>query len=302
MIVISLPASLGIGEDLSSTLGLRHTYIIYKLFPDNESYIRLPVDIKGEDVILIQTTYPNQDKRLIELILAVDAAVSYGASSVSAVVPYLAYARQDKAFIKGEAVSIRALLRVLKNTGLDRIYVVDIHKEDALKFFGEGAYNIDPTPLFAKALKNHLHNPLVIAPDLGAEWRARSLATLLNTEYAVIKKHRNRITGEVSHKLPEDLSVYGRDVVIIDDIISTGGTIAGIAKHLRNLNARRIIVAASHGLFVSNALKKLELSGVNKIYILKTVEITQSNEFISVLDPAMLIADKLRETLHISSN
>lgn len=302
MIVISLPASLGIGKELSSILGLKHLDVVYKLFPDNESYIRFPAHVGGEDVILVQTTYPNQDKRLTELLLAIDAAVSQGARSVSAVVPYLAYARQDRVFIEGEAVSIRALLRALKRAGLNRIYVIDIHKEGSLTYFGGEAYNIDPAPLFAEVLKNELHNPLVVAPDLGAKRRARSLASLLRADYTVIEKQRDRITGEVTHKLPEDLNVNNRDVVIIDDIISTGGTIAGIAKYLRSLGARRIVVTASHGLFVGNAISRLEASGVNEVYVLKTVEKILSSNNIKVLDPASLIAGKLHETLPISSD
>ncbi|MCD6428387.1 MAG: ribose-phosphate pyrophosphokinase [Desulfurococcales archaeon] len=295
--IISLPASLGIGEKLSEILGMEHASVDYKIFPDGESYVRLPVSVEGEEVILVQTTYPSQDKRLIELLLAIDAAVSHGASSISAIIPYMAYARQDKVFIKGEAVSIRTLLRALRSAGLDRIYVIDIHKEDSLKFFGGPAYNIDPVPLFAKVLRNEFSKPVVIAPDLGAEKKAKSLAALLNTEFVVIKKHRDRRTGEVSHELPKALDVRHRDAVIIDDIISTGGTVAKIAKYLKSLNARKVLVVASHGLFVKNALEKLKSSGVDRIYVLRTVDISVSSEFVSVLDPTELIASRIRETL-----
>ena len=295
--IISLPASLGIGEKLSEILGLEHADIDYRIFPDGESYIRFPVNVKGREVILIQTTYPKQDKRLIELLLAIDAAASYGASSISAIIPYMAYARQDRVFIEGEAVSIRTLLRALRNAGLDRIYVIDIHKEDSLKYFGGSAYNIDPVPLFAKVLRSKLSKPVVIAPDLGAEKKAKSLAALLNTEFIVIKKRRDRRTGEVRHELPETLDVRYRDAVIIDDIISTGGTIAKIAKYLKSLNARKVLVIASHGLFVKNALERLKSSGVDRIYVLKTVNMSISSEFVSILDPTELIASRIRETL-----
>ena len=295
--IISLPASLGIGEKLSEILGLEHADIDYRIFPDGESYIRFPVSVKGREVFLIQTTYPNQDKRLIELLLTIDAAASYGASSISAITPYMAYARQDRVFIEGEAVSIRTLLRALRNAGLDRIYVIDIHKEDSLKYFGGSAYNIDPVPLFAKVLRSKLSKPVVIAPDLGAEKKAKSLAALLNTEFIVIKKRRDRRTGEVRHELPETLDVRYRDAVIIDDIISTGGTIAKIAKYLKSLNARKVLVIASHGLFVKNALERLKSSGVDRIYVLKTVNMSISSEFVSILDPTELIASRIRETL-----
>ncbi len=295
--IISLPASLGIGEKLSEILGLEHADIDYRIFPDGESYIRFPVNVKGREVILIQTTYPKQDKRLIELLLAIDAAASYGASSISAIIPYMAYARQDRVFIEGEAVSIRTLLRALRNAGLDRIYVIDIHKEDSLKYFGGSAYNIDPVPLFAKVLRSELSKPVVIAPDLGAEKKAESLAALLNAEFVVIKKRRDRRTGEVRHELPGALDVHYRDAVIIDDIISTGGTVAKIAKYLKSLNARKVLVIASHGLFVKNALERLKSSGVDRIYVLKTVNMSISSEFVSILDPTELIASRIRETL-----
>ena len=294
--IISLPASLGIGEKLSKILGLEHANTDYRIFPDGESYIKFTVSVKGKDVILIQTTYPNQDKRLIELLLAIDAAVFYGANSVSAIVPYMAYARQDRVFIEGEAVSIRTILRSLRSVGLDRIYVVDIHKENSLKYFNGAAYNIDPTPFFAKVLRNVISEPMVIAPDLGAERKAELLATLLNTEFVVIKKHRDKRTGEVRHELPETLDVRNKDAVIVDDIISTGGTVAKIAKYLKNLNARKVLVVASHGLFVGDALEKLKSSGVDRVYVLKTVDISISSEFVSILDPTELIAGRIRET------
>ncbi len=295
--IISLPASLGIGEKLSRILGLEHINVDYKVFPDGESYVRFPIDVKGKEIILIQTTYPDQDKKFVELLLAIDAAVSYGASSISAVIPYMAYARQDRAFIEGEAVSIRALLRALRSAGLDRIYVIDIHKEDSLRHFSGSAYNIDPVPLFAKVLQDKLSKPIVVAPDLGAEKKAKSLAKLLNTDFVVIKKYRDRRTGEVRHELPDVLDVHERDAVIVDDIISTGGTVAKIAKHLKSLNTRKVFVIASHGLFVRDALEKLRSSGVDQIYVLKTVGISIRDEYVSVLDPTELIANKIRETL-----
>ncbi|OYT52063.1 MAG: ribose-phosphate pyrophosphokinase [Desulfurococcales archaeon ex4484_204] len=297
MLIVSLPASLGLGEELSLLLNVKSLNVVSKTFPDGESYIRLPSSgaVRGEDILLVQTTYPLQDKRLVELLLAIDAVKEYGAKEITAFIPYLAYSRQDKVFLEGEAVSIRAVMRALKCLGLGRLITLDAHSESALSFFDGEVLNVDPSPIFADVLRGRVSKPLIIAPDAGARKRAASLSKELGgVDFIVIKKFRDRYSGKISHEFLTDIDLAGKDVVVVDDIISTGGTIASIASYSKAKGALKVIAVASHGLFVGNAYDRLRRSGVDEIYVLRTVPPLSKATYVS---PAKLVAEHIQKLL-----
>ncbi len=303
MKIISLSNSLGIGVKLANILGIDHIEAYVKIFPDGEIYVRVPVDVK-DDVILIQSTYPDQNRTLMELFLGIDAVKRLGGKVVATVIPYLAYSRQDREFLRGEAISSYVILSIIKSLGVKYLVTIDAHSPKLKEYFGEGFINVIPAKLFAnyltqyESIKAGDKNVTVIAPDKGAELRASLLSSELNVDYVVIKKYRDRYTGKIRHEFPEGISVNGKVAVIVDDIISTGGTVANIASFLKDNGAGRVIVVASHGLFVGNAISKLRNSGVDKVVITKTVGINlKSDDLIEVVDPSELIADSLRKII-----
>lgn len=296
MLIAGLSGANGLDRELSRLTGIHLVNVETKLFPDGESYIRFTEELSGQDLIIVQTLYPNQDKKFLELLLAVDAAKDLGCRDVIVVVPYLAYSRQDKAFLRGEAISIKTLLKTLSYVGANYLITIDIHKEESLKYFKGTSVNLDPTPLYASVIKRECRNPVIVAPDQGAASKATKLTQMLGYgDYVVFKKFRDKVTGDIKHEFT-DAVVNGRDAVIVDDIISTGLTIANIAQYLIKQGASKVYVVCSHGLFVGNALEKLTSSGVYEIYSLNTVALPNG---VKVLDSAPLIANALSNILNL---
>ncbi|AEM38574.1 ribose-phosphate pyrophosphokinase [Pyrolobus fumarii 1A] len=277
-------------QGLAEALGAELVNVEHKVFPDGESYVRIPSRLDGKIAVVVQSMYPEQDRRFVELLLLIEAAHGSGADHVIAVVPYIAYARQDRRFREGEPISIKTILSSLRAAGADALITIDIHKPESLTYFNGPTVNVDPTPLFAEAIRGE-KDVVVVAPDRGALHRAESLAMKLNVPYDYLEKFRDRVTGEITMK-PKELRVEGKTVILVDDIISTGGTIAKAAEILRSQGARRIIVAVSHALLVGNALEKLVKAGVDRLLALDTVPPRQGVE---VLATGGLLADTVKE-------
>jgi len=292
-VVIGGPASNGIDNEIAKKLNLKREKLEHKIFPDGESYIRYPIELEGKQVIIVQSLYPPQDKHLVELLLALDAAKDLGAAKVIAVVPYLAYSRQDRRFRGGEAVSIKTVLKALRSAGADALITVDVHKEESLNYFEGSSINVLPLRELVAYFEDKLSEPLVIAPDKGAVRRAREAANILNCPYDYLEKSRNRITGEVSLSL-KGVDVRNRDVLIVDDIISTGGTMALASRRLRELGARRVFAACTHALLRRGALKKLVNAGVHEVVATNTVP-----SEISKVSVASAIAEALRKLISV---
>ncbi|MDD1775929.1 MAG: ribose-phosphate diphosphokinase [Candidatus Methanomethylicus sp.] len=272
MIVMPGPSSVKLGEKVASIIGCPTINIEYKNFPDGESYQRITARVQGEDVALIHTTYPQQDKRLIELLLLIDNLKNLGASRVRVVVPYMAYARQDSRFREGEAVSIMTLFKLIEAAGADEFYTIDIHKEATLQAFRIKAKNLFATEVIADYLKKiDLKDPYILSPDKGAIMIAKRVGDELGTEYGNFEKTRDRITGAITVK-GEKVDAAGRDVVICDDLISTGGTIANAAKILKDGGARKVLAVCSHPLLVAGAAERMRSAGVDEVLGTDTVE------------------------------
>lgn len=244
----------------------------YKSFPDGESYVRVTGTVKGEDVVLVHTTYPQPNKRIVELFLLIDALNDLGARSIRAVVPYMAYARQDTRFRDGEAISIMTLFRAIERAGCKEFYTVDLHKELSLEAFSIKAKNVYASEAIASHLgRMGLKEPYILSPDKGALGIAKRVAELLGAEYGHFEKTRDRITGAISVR-GERIEARGRPVVITDDLISTGGTIANACRLVKDAGAERVLAVCSHPLLVGGAYERMKESGVDDILGTDTIE------------------------------
>lgn len=269
---------------IASELGGEVSLCEFKKFPDGELYTRVVDEIKDEEVTIVQSLMA--DSGLISLLQLIDAVEE--AHKTNVVLPYLGYARQDKRFKPGEAISSRAIARGISFAGIvDKIYVVNVHNSAVLRYFDVDAKDLDAAPLIGEYIaQKGIEQPVIIGPDEGARELAKAVATPQGFDYDVLEK--KRISGDEVRITPKEVSVEGKNVVIVDDIISTGGTIAEAASMLKAHDANDIYVACIHGLFVQNATLRILNAGVKDIIATDTIQ-----SIFSEISVAKMIADEL---------
>jgi len=280
MKVIAGSASIGLGEKVARVLNLDFIRPHVERFPDGEIYVRIDGEI-DEDVVLIQTTYPNE--KIIELFLLQDALREMGARRIITVIPYFGYSRQDKIFKSGEAISARAMVRHIEMNS-DYFVGMDLHSENVLQWFNIPTKHLHATKPIAEWLKSKGVD-MVISPDKGGYKRARYVAQEMGVEFDYLEK--TRLSGTEVIIKPKNLDADGKIVGIVDDIISTGGTIARAADQLREQGAKRIYAVCTHGLFIGRSLENMKK--VNDFAATDTIE--GPNSKITV---AGVIAEALR--------
>ncbi|MEM4257801.1 MAG: ribose-phosphate diphosphokinase [Candidatus Thermoplasmatota archaeon] len=276
----SEPLAQKIAEILHEPLLTRTT----KRFPDTEFYIRIHDDITNEHIIIVQTTYP--DPNLVELFIMQNAVHEAGGKKITVVIPYFGYNRQDKKFEPGEPISAQALAQLI-SINASTIITVDPHKDHLLQFFTVPAYGCSAVAEIATYLKKK-DIDFILAPDKGAKNRAKHAAKIIGCDYDYIEK--TRIDGTTVTMKPKHLDAKGKNVAIIDDIISTGGTMAQSIRELKRQKANRVTVACTHGLFIGDAQQKLTTAGCDEIIATDTI---QSNY--STVSVAPCIAELLKK-------
>jgi len=265
MKIILGPSSKELGERISQTNGLEKVPVASKTFPDGEAYVRLEGNVQNEDVCIVQTTSPPQDIRLMQLAFIANAAKRNGAKKAIAIVPYLAYARQDKIFLQGETVSIEVTARMLNAAGVDELITVNVHQENALSKFPFPAKSISAISLLGEYfVQRGFKKAFALAPDKGAMYIAHEAKKVLKGENGHLEKERDRYTGQVKIA-KKQFNVKGATAIVFDDIISTGGTIVNAARILKDLGASRIFAACVHPLLVGDAEKRILDAGVEEI-------------------------------------
>ena len=296
MIVIPGPASRELGEKIARELGVEAHPVDHRVFPDGESYIRLTAPVEGETAVIVQTTSPPQDTRLIQFFLMASTSADLGAERVICVVPYLAYARQDKRFLEGEALSLDIVLHLLEEAGADDLIVIDAHDADSLqrvqKQHRVRVENLSAIPLLAEHLKEIGYGGAYsLAPDKGAVHLAELGGEALGGGFGFFEKHRDLRTGEIEMMVRE-LDIEERDAVIFDDIISSGGTMAMAVAGLKRQGAKHVAAACTHALFRGDAENSIKDAGADCIVATDTVQTAFSK--VSV---ARLIAEYLKAIL-----
>jgi len=280
MKVVAGSASFTLGEKVARALDVEFIRPHVERFPDGEIYVRIDGEI-DEEVVLIQTTYPNE--RIIELFLLQDALREMGASRIITVVPYFGYSRQDKLFKPGEAISARAMVKHISMSS-DFFVGIDLHSEELLKWFNIPTIHLHATEPIAEWLSSK-DVDMVISPDKGGYERARLVAERMGVEFDYLEK--TRLSGTEVMIKPKNLDADGKIIGIVDDIISTGGTIARAAEQLREQGAERIYAVCTHGLFIGRAFENMKK--VNDFAATDTIE--SENSKITV---AKVIADAIR--------
>lgn len=291
MIVIDGPAGNGIGQKIAASLNLRYIKTESQIFPDGESKIRIADMPKSEEAIIVQSTYFPQDKHVMELLFIADELTEKGVKNIIAVVPYLAYARQNKRFLLGETLSINTIMKLLNSFGINSLITVEPHKYEVVSKFKGHSKIVETDEAFAGYMSRKTKEPFIISPDKGAIKSAEKIASLLKCEYSYVDKKRDPATGAllVSSDFVADLK--GKDAIIVDDMISTGGTIEQAALMVKSKGPKSITVFGVHLLMVNDAYERIKKAGVDQLIGTNTVPYEKAK----IIDISKEITDAIKE-------
>jgi ribose-phosphate pyrophosphokinase len=286
-----------LAEKIVQNLGTELSRLEVFVFPDGEKRVRILDKVLDEDTVVVQSTSSPVDENYMQLFFIIDALKRGGAKSVTAVVPYLGYQRQDHMFREGEDVSVKVIAEILDTIGLDKLITVDLHSIKIKEAFGIPAVELSALPVFAKVILEkgwRKDSAVLVTPDMGGIRRIKILSELLNNmPFAVIEKNRDLETGRISAENIE--GKISKKAIIVDDMISSGKTVAVAADLLKTRGAEEIYVFATHAVFSEKAPKILQESGVNSVYVTDTVFVPGEKIFpkLKILSVSKLIANEL---------
>ncbi|PKF51843.1 ribose-phosphate pyrophosphokinase [Enterovibrio nigricans] len=267
-------------------------------FSDGEVCVQINENVRGSDVFVIQSTCAPTNDNLMELVVMIDALRRASAGRITAVIPYFGYARQDRRVRSARVpITAKVIADFLSNVGVDRVLTVDLHAEQIQGFFDVPVDNIFGTPvLLEDMLAKKLEDPVVVSPDIGGVVRARATAKLLDdTDIAIIDKRRPRANvSQVMHLIGD---VEGRDCIIVDDMIDTGGTLCKAAEALKNRGAKRVFAYATHAVFSGNAPQNIKDSVIDEVIVTDSIPLSaemQATGKVSQLTLSGMLAEAIR--------
>ena len=274
MPVVSGSSGRDVAASLAPLLGMQHIELVSRRFPDGEGYVRVPSDainaVRAEPVVLVSNTYP--DSGVVQTILLLEAVADVRKGELSNLkeeepqslddvgpgiylaIPYFGYSRQDKRFSKGEALSARVIAEILERS-CDGIAILDLHEPAVLEGMDVPMQFVSSMPEIAERLQTEVSPDFILSPDKGAIARATEVAGLIGCEFSYLEK--TRVDARTIEHTPKDLDVNGKVVAIVDDMISTGGTICRASDALRRQGAVEVHAACTHGLFTGGAILRL---------------------------------------------
>lgn len=261
-----------LADALAAELGARLGALDIERFPDGELHVEIQESVRGHDVYLIQPLSPPVERRLLELLMLADAAHRAGAARLTAVIPYLGYARQDRRASGREAVGARLVADLLASGGLlQRVVAVDVHSPAIEGFFGVPLEHLSAVSVLVESVREYVADKsVIVAPDLGAAKLAERYATPLGLPVAIV--HKTRLSGSEVRVRRLTGEVRGRTPIIVDDMISTGGTVEAAVSILLSEGCEPdITVVASHGLFVGPAEERLSVAPLKRIIVTDSV-------------------------------
>jgi ribose-phosphate pyrophosphokinase len=265
-------------------------------FPDGEKCIQLESDVRGRDCFVVQPTCAPVDENLVELLIFLDSLRRASAARVTAVMPYFGYARQDRKDAGRVPITAKMVANLVAAAGADRVLAIDMHAKQLQGFFDIPVDHLTAQPVMFKYLRDkHIADLTVVAPDVGNMKTASTYASALGAELAII--HKRRISG--SEVVCEEIigSVKGRNIVMCDDMISTGGTISGAATLVKSRGAKKVFVGATHGVFCESALDKLRQADLDEVIVTDTIPLrseAKQQNYITVLSVAKLLGEAIR--------
>jgi ribose-phosphate pyrophosphokinase len=291
--IFSGQASTYLADKIANAYGEPLGKVDYQRFSDGEMSPFIGESVRGHDVFIIQSTFAPADN-FMELLLMIDAARRASAENVNVVIPYFGYARQDRKDKPRVAIAAKLIANVLSAAGADRIMTCDLHADQIQGFFDIPVDHLDGSYIFVPYLKSlHLENIMFATPDVGGIKRARSFAKFFTADLAVCDKHRKEANRIESMRLIGE--VEGKDVVLVDDLVDTAGTICKAAGLLKEKGARTVRAVCTHAVLSGNAYDNIQASALEELVVTDTLPLKQSLPKIKVLTVSDLFAKAIRK-------
>jgi ribose-phosphate pyrophosphokinase len=297
MKIVACNSNRPLAEAVAAGLNLPLARASVRRFADMEVFVEIHENVRGEDVFVIQSTsYPTND-HLMELLITLDALRRGSARRVTAVIPYFGYARQDRKSGPRTPISAKLVANLITEAGANRVLTMDLHAGQIQGFFDIPVDNLPAAPLFSRDIEERFagREAMIVSPDVGGVLRARIIARRLNCDLAIIDKRRERAgVSEVMNIIGE---VEGRDCIIIDDIVDSGGTLCNAAEALLAANARSVSVYVSHGVLSGGAVARIAASPIEMLTITDSIAATEAVRLahnVRQLSIAPLLAEAMR--------
>ena len=304
MKLLSGTGNLELSKKIAQNLKLKLVNSNIKRFADGEIYVEINENIRGNSIFVIQSISTPANDNLMELLICIDALRRSSAKNITAVIPYFGYARQDRKVVPRTAISAKLVSNLITNAGAHRIVTVDLHAGQIQGFFDIPVDNLFSTPIFSKHIKKYISNKNIIcvAPDVGGVERARALGQKLNVGLAIVDKRRPA-PGK-SQVMNIIGNVKGKNCLLVDDIIDSGGTIVNAAKALKEKGAKDVYVYVTHGVLSGNAVEQINNSKIKKLIVTDTIDnsnkIKKSSKIV-VLSISNLMAEAIKRISNSTS-
>jgi len=304
MKILSGTSNPSLSKSISKHLKLKLVNTNIKKFADGEIYVEINENIRGNSVFVIQATATPANDNLMELLLCIDALRRSSAKNITAVIPYFGYARQDRKVVPRTSISAKLVSNLITNAGAHRVVTVDLHAGQIQGFFDMPVDNLFTTPIFARYIRKNIKskNLICVSPDAGGIERTRGLATKIKADLAIIDKRRPEPGKSKVMNIVGD--VQGKDCIIVDDIIDSGGTIVNAADALVKKGAKNVYVFVTHAVLSGDAISKLQKSKIKKLVITDTIDNSQkikNNNKIEVLSISSLMAEAIKRISNSTS-
>lgn len=302
MKLITGNANTQLAINIANIAGVSLCETLVTRFADNEIWVEIKENIRGEDVFIVQSTCNPANDNLMELLILVDACKRASAGRITAVMPYYGYARQDRKPAGRSPITAKLVANMVEAAGVDRVLTMDLHAGQIQGFFDIPVDNLYAQPLFIKDLKSNQMvtkgRAIIVSPDAGGVPRARAVAKQLNLDIAIIDKRRDRANESEAMNVIGD--VLGKQCIIVDDIIDTGGTLVKAAKALENEGAEDVQAYITHGVLSSGGAKRMEHSALSRLVITDTIP-TEENRVLRIISVADIFAEAIRRVHHDES-
>ncbi len=305
MILFSGNANRKLAQEIAEYLGRPLGQAEVSQFSDGEVFVQINENVRGADVFVIQPTSPPVDHNLMELLVMIDALRRASAYRITAVIPYFGYARQDRKVQPRVPISAKLVADLIAVSGANRVLAMDLHAGQIQGFFNIPVDHLFAAPVLLRYFQEReWHEGVVVAPDAGGVERARAFAKRLGTSLAFIDKRREGANeSKVMHIVGE---VKDRDVIIVDDMIDTGGTLVQGVTALRKEGARRIYASCTHPILSGSAIERVESSGLEEVVVTNTIPLDErrSSKKLTVLSVASLLGeaiDRIHRETSVSS-
>ncbi len=294
MKLISGTAHPKLAQEIADVMGLPLCDATVNAFPDGESFVQIKESIRGADAFIIQPTCPPTNHNIMELLVMVDAVRRASASRITAVMPFYGYARQDRKDKPRVPITSKLVANLLTAAGVNRVLTMDLHAAQIQGFFEIPVDHLYSLPVLIKHLKEHyvknISNLVVVSPDIGGVKTAKSYANILGTQLAIVAKQRISATEVNAHALIGD--VDGKDVLLVDDMTESGGTLCAAADVLKEHGAARIFAGVSHAVLNDGARRKLRESPIERLLTSNSVPMAQG-EHVDTVSIAPLFAQAI---------